>query len=143
MTKTMQLDIVSAEQLLYSGEVSAVFVTGGDGELGIYPGHLQLLSSIKPGQIRFIHPETHEEDVFYVSGGFIEVQPKLVTVLADTAIRAQDIDETAAMEAKKRAEQILTEKKSNFEYAKAQAELGEAVAQIRALRKLRERSTRK
>jgi len=140
--KTMQLDIVSAERLLYSDTVTAVFVSGGEGELGIYPGHLQLLTTIKPGQIRFSKADGDEE-VFYVSGGLVEVQPTVVTVLADSAIRAQDIDEAQALEAKRRSEQMLTEKRSTFDYTKAQADLAEAVAQIRTLRRIRDKSTRK
>src|SRR5437868_3119702 len=122
MTKTLRLDIVSAEEMLYSGEVTSVFVTGSEGELGIFPGHLQLLTKIKPGQVRFIR-EDKNQDVFYVSGGILEVQPTVVTVLSDTAMRAEDIDEAAAMEAKLRAEQALTDKKSTFDYTRAQVEL--------------------
>lgn len=133
----MQLDIVSAEVALFSGEVEAVFVSGADGELGIYPGHLQLLTTIKPGQIRYL--QNNQEEVFYVSGGILEVQPTIVTILADTAIRAADLDEAAAIEAQKRAQQVMSEDKTTFDYSHAAAELAEAVAQIRAIRKLRDR----
>lgn len=135
---TMHLDIVSLEKQICSCDVRAVFATGGEGELGIYPGHTQLLSTLKSGYIRVVR-EDNEEDVYFVSGGLLEVQPKSVTVLADMIIRAADIDEVAAKEAKDRAEKLLAAKRSDFEFGKAQAELANAVAQLRALQQLRKR----
>lgn len=138
MGMTMHLDIVSLESKIFSGRAEAVFVTGRLGELGIYPGHAQLLSSLKPGQIR-VQIDADEEEIFYVTGGIIEVQPMVVTILADSVARAQDLDEAAAKEAKERAEKVLAGKRTEFEYSKATAELAEAVAQLRAIQKLRKK----
>jgi len=135
-TVTLRLDIVSAEKEIFSGEAEMVFVTGALGELGIAPGHAPLLTSLKPGNIRAILPNK-EEEIFYVSSGMLEVQPFIVTVLADTVVRAHDIDEKAALEAKERAEKMLTEKISQIDFAKATAELAEAIAQIRAIQRLK------
>lgn len=137
MTKaTLRLDVVSAEYAIFSGETSMVFATGELGELGIAPGHTPLITSLKSGNIRAVLPNEQEE-IFYVKGGMLEVQPFVVTVLADTIVRAKDIDEAAALEAKSRAEQMLSEKISEVDFAKATAELSEAIAQIRAVQKLR------
>jgi F-type H+-transporting ATPase subunit epsilon len=130
--KTMQLEIVSAEQALFSGRVQAIMATGTMGELGIYPGHSPLLTSLKPGQIRVILADGRE-DVFYMSGGMLEVQPELVTVLADTALRAADLDEAAALAAKELAEKKLSEQKTGIEYSRALTELAEAAAQLKAI----------
>jgi F-type H+-transporting ATPase subunit epsilon len=130
--KTMQLEIVSAEQSLFSGRVQAIMATGTVGELGIYPGHSPLLTSLKPGQIRAILADGRE-DVFYMSGGMLEVQPDLVTVLADTALRAADLDEAAALAAKELAVKKLSEQKSGIEYSRALSELAEAAAQLKAI----------
>ena len=130
--KTMQLEIVSAEQALFSGRVQAVMATGTVGELGIYPGHSPLLTSLKPGQIRAILADGREE-VFYMSGGMLEVQPEIVTVLADTALRAADLDEAAALAAKELAVKKLSEQKSGIEYSRALTELAEAAAQLKAI----------
>ncbi len=138
MTPTLRLDIVSAEEAIFSGEAEMVFVTGQMGELGIAPGHAPLFTSLKPGNIRAILPGQAEE-IFYMKGGMLEVQPFIVTVLADTVVRAHDIDEASALEAKTRAEQILSEKKSGIDFAKATAELSEAIAQIRAVQRLKKR----
>lgn len=138
MAPTLRLDIVSAEKAIFSGEVSMIFATGDLGELGIAPGHTPLVTSLKPGNIRALLPN-QEEEVFYVKGGMLEVQPYIVTVLADTIVRAKDIDEAAALEAKAKAEQALSEKISEVDFAKASAELAEAVAQIRAVQKLKKR----
>jgi F-type H+-transporting ATPase subunit epsilon len=137
-TVTLRLDIVSAEQAIFSGEAEMVVVTGEMGELGIAPGHSPLITAIKPGEIVAFLPNK-EEEVFYVKGGMLEVQPYIVTVLADTIIRATDIDETAALKAKALAEEKLAEKRSEIDFAKASAELAEAMAQIRAIQKLRKR----
>lgn len=136
---TLRLDIVSAERQIFSGEATMIFVTGEMGELGIAPGHTPLLTSLKPGNVQAKLPNG-EEEVFYISSGMLEVQPFIVTVLADTAMRAHDIDEAAAMEAKARAEQELSNKVSQVDFAKATAELAEAIAQIRAIQKLKKQA---
>jgi F-type H+-transporting ATPase subunit epsilon len=138
MSMTMHIDIVSLEKQIFSGRAIALFVTGSMGELGIYPGHAQLLSSLKPGQIRIQLPDNGEE-LYYVSGGLIEVQPETTTILADTVVRATDIDEAAAIEAKERAEKVLSGKRTDFEYSRATAELAEAIAQIRAIQQLKKK----
>lgn len=136
MGMTMHVDIVSLESKIFSGRVEAIFVSGKMGELGIYPGHTQLLSSLKPGQIR-IQINAEKEEVFYVKGGMLEVQPTVVTILADTVVRAQDLDEAAAKEAIEKAEKTLEGKRTDFEYSRATAELAEAIAQLRAIQKIR------
>lgn len=136
--RTVQVDIVSLEQLIFSGPAAAVFATGTLGELGVYPGHTPLLTTLKPGQVR-VAKEDGEEEVYYVNGGIFEVQPGTITVLADTAIRATDLDEAAALEAKEKAEKLLSDKKSDFDYSKATAELAQAVAQLRAIQTLRKK----
>lgn len=136
MAMTVHLDIVSAETAIFSGLAEAVIVPGKMGEMGIYPGHTALLSALKPGLVRVILPQGKEE-VIYCSGGIIEVQPKLITILSDTASRAADLDEAAALEAKERAEKLISEKREEFEYSKAIAELAEATAQLRAIQRLR------
>ncbi len=136
---TLRLDIVSAEAEIFSGEADMVFVTGELGELGIAPGHAPLLTTLKPGNVRVILPNK-EEEVFYVSkGGMLEIQPFIVTVLADTAIRARDIDEAAAIAAKEQAEKRLAEKISEIDFAKAASQLAEAIAQIDAIKRLKKR----
>ncbi|MCW5588271.1 MAG: F0F1 ATP synthase subunit epsilon [Legionellales bacterium] len=133
---TIELHIVSAEESIFHGRVQAVFVTGSQGELGVYPGHTPLLTTLKPGQVRALK-ENNQEEVFYISGGLLEIQPSEVNVLADTAMRAGDIDEAAALEAKNQAERALLDQKSKMDYTRAAAELAEAVAQLRAIRKLK------
>lgn len=132
---TIQVDIASAEKAIFSGKMRMVVATGEEGEIGILPGHVPLLTMIKPGQIRLINLDGSEEP-FYVSGGFLEVQPDKVTILADTVIRAEDIDEKRALEAKANAEEILASKKLDH-YTKALAELSQAMAQISVLKKWR------
>ena len=140
MTKsTLRLDIVSAEKEIFSGEAEMVFVTGELGELGIAPGHSQLLTTLRPGYVRTILPNK-EEEVFFISGGMLEVQPYIVSVLADTAMRAADIDEAAALQAKEQAEKALAGKVSAIDLAKATAELAEISAQIRAIQRLKKRA---
>jgi len=134
--KTMQLDIVSAEKALFQGAVKFLSVTGSAGELGIHPGHTALLTALKPGQIRADLAEGREE-IFYISGGMLEVQPDIITILADTAVRAADLDEAAAQAAIEHAEKILSERKAGIEYSTALVELAEATAQLRAIRMLR------
>lgn len=134
---TLHLDIVSAEKQIFSGKVSMVFVTGEMGELGIAPGHSQLLTNLRSGYVRAILLN-QEEDVFYISGGMLEVQPYHVSVLADSAIRANDIDEAAALVAKEQAEKALAGKAAAIDIAKATAELAEITAQIQAIQRLKE-----
>lgn len=135
---TLRLDIVSAEQKIFSGDVSMVFVTGELGELGIAPGHSQLLTTLRPGQVRAI--TSKGEDIYYISGGMLEVQPNIVSVLADTAMRAEDIDEAAALTAKEQAEKALAGKLSAMDLARATAELAEISAQIQAIQRLKKRA---
>jgi F-type H+-transporting ATPase subunit epsilon len=137
-TDTLRLDIVSAEKELFSGEVEMLLVAGEMGELGIMPGHSQLLTSLRPGTIRVMAPG-QEEKVFYISGGMLEVQPYIVSILADTAQRASDLDEAAAISAKEHAEAALAGKITNIDIAKATTELAEAIAQIRAIQHLKKR----
>ena len=136
MAMTVHVDIVSAEGAIHSGMAAMVYAPGEMGELGIAPRHTPLITRLKPGDVR-VEDDNGGMEHFYVSGGMLEVQPDVVTVLADTAIRAQNIDEAKALEAKRRAEDALAGKAAEFEYAKAQAELAEAIAQLRAIEKLR------
>ena len=135
---TMHCDIVSAEKAIYSGAVTMVSLRGSIGELGILPGHAPLLTGIRPGPVQ-LRLENGEEEVFYASGGFLEVQPGMVTILADTASRAEDIDEAAAAEAKEAAERALAEQAADFDFSVAAAKLAEAAAQQRTLEELRKR----
>ena len=137
MPATVHVDVVSAEQLLYSGEADFVVAPGIAGELGIYPRHTPLLTRLKPGAVRIQH--NGEEELIYVSGGLLEVQPDGITVLSDTAIRGHDLDEARASEALKAAEEAMRNKTGALEIAQAQAELAQAAAQIAAIRKLRKR----
>lgn len=138
MTMTVHVDIVSAEQEIYSGLVEMVFAPAELGEVGIAPRHAPFITKLVPGEVR-VKVNDNESHPFYVSGGLLEVQPHLVTVLADTAVRAKDIDEASALEAKARAEQALVDKSSKIDYATAQAQLAEAVMQLRTLDRLRKR----
>lgn len=138
MSSTIHCDIVSAEQDIFSGKVAAVVATGSEGELGVMPGHAPLLTGIKPGPVRLIMQDGSEE-VFFASGGFLEVQPGVVTILADTALRAADIDEAAAAQAQKDAERALAEQSSDMNFSIAAAQLAEAAAQLRALERYRHR----
>ncbi len=137
----MQLDIVSAVAPIFSGEVQHLIVTGKVGELGIYPGHTALLTALKPGQVHAVLANG-EEEFFYISGGMLEVQPTVVTVLADSAMRAADIDEAAALSAKERAEKMLGDQKEAIQYTGAATELAEAMAQLRALQAIRKQANR-
>ena len=137
-SRTVQCDIVSAEEELFSGRVEMVVAHGHMGDLGILPGHTPLISTIKPGPVRVIM-QGGAEEVYYISGGFIEVQPYTVKVLADTAIRAADLDEAAALEAKKAAEQALVNQSADFDYAAAAVRLAEAAAQLRTIHELRKK----
>lgn len=135
-TKTMALEIVSAEASVFSGVVEHLAVTGSMGELGIHPGHTALLTSLKPGQVQIVL-DGGKQDVFYISGGMLEVQPDVVTILADTAARAEDLDEAAALAAKEQAERAIEDKRTDVDYSRAMGELAEALAQIRAIQTLR------
>jgi F-type H+-transporting ATPase subunit epsilon len=136
MAMTLHVDIVSAEAEIFSGTVTMVFAPAEMGEVGIAPRHAPLLTRLKPGEIRIQQADGSEQS-FFVSGGMLEVQPHVVTVLADTAIRAHDLDEAAAVQAKERAERMLADKHADIDYAKAQAELAQSIAQLRAIQKLR------
>jgi F-type H+-transporting ATPase subunit epsilon len=133
---TIHVDIVSAEGELYSGPATAVFAAASQGDLGIYPRHAPLLTLLKPGEVRVLPPGS-EEQHFFVGGGVLEVQPSKVTILADTALRAKDIDEAAAIAAKQRAEEALREKVGHISIAEAQAELARAAAQLKLIERLR------
>lgn len=136
MANTMQVDVVSAEAQIFSGQAEFVALPGEAGELGIYPRHTPLITRIRPGAVRIQTAGGGEEFVF-VAGGILEVQPNGVTVLADTAIRGSDLDEAKALEAKKQAEELMLNKESKMDYAKAQAEMAAAIAQLAAIQKLR------
>ncbi|MCU7937151.1 MAG: F0F1 ATP synthase subunit epsilon [Candidatus Thiodiazotropha sp. (ex Dulcina madagascariensis)] len=137
MAMTIHVDIVSAEGEIFSGMAEMVYAPAVMGEVGVAPRHTPLVTQLKPGEVRVDTGSGAEMQHFYVSGGILEVQPHLVTVLADTAIRAADLDEAAAQEAKRRAEDAMADRSAEFEYAKAQAELAEAVAQLRAIERIR------
>jgi len=138
MANTIHVDIVSAEGQIFSGEANMVFVPGSQGELGIAPRHAPLLTTLKAGEVR-VQSEGSEEQSFYVGGGSLEIQPNLVTVLADTAARARDLDEAAALAAKQRAEDAVRQRTDKIDIAEAQAELARAVAQLRAIERLRKK----
>ena len=135
----MHLDIVSAEEKIFSGNVKNIIAAAMMGEVGIYPKHTPMITPLKPGEVKII-TEEDEEKLFFISGGVIEVQPDIVTVLADTAIRGEDIDEAKAEESKKRAEEALADKSDNIDAAKALAELAQAAAQLKVLEKIRKKS---
>jgi F-type H+-transporting ATPase subunit epsilon len=139
MANTIHVDVVSAEEEIFSGEAEFVALPGEAGELGIYPMHAPLITRIRPGAVRVKLPGQTEEEFVFVAGGILEVQPYGVTVLADTAIRGHDLDEAKATEAKKLAEEALANKDSKIDYAKAQAELAAAIAQLQAIHKLRQK----
>jgi len=140
MAMTLRVDIVSAEKLLYSGTAEVVIAPGMRGELGIYPRHTPLLTTLKAGSVRIKVPNQAEEELVYVSGGILEVQPHVVTILSDTAIRGADLDEAKALDAKRAAEEAMKDKAATIDYAQAQAELAEAVAQLAAIKKLRKQT---
>ena len=137
MVMTVHCDVVSAEESIFSGMVEIAVVPGEAGELGILPQHTPLLTRIKPGAIRLKVAGQSDYELVYVSGGMLEVQPDMITVLADTAIRARDLDEAKALEAKKRAEEALANRQAEMDYAAAQAELAEAIAQLQTIQRLR------
>jgi F-type H+-transporting ATPase subunit epsilon len=137
MAMTFHVDIVSAEESIYSGTAQMVVAPAEGGEVGILPRHSQYIAQLKPGEVRVTVNDAGEEHHIFISGGLLEVQPHVVTVLADTAIRAKDLDEAEAVEAKRRAEAALADSKADFDYAKAQAEVIEAAARLRMIEKLR------
>ena len=137
MAHTIHVDVVSAEALIFSGEAEFVALPGEAGELGIYPKHTPLITRIRPGAVRIKVPGKAEEEFVFVAGGLLEVQPTGVTVLADTAIRGKDLDEAKALAAKQQAEEMMLNKDSSIDYAKAQAELSSAIAQLAAIARLR------
>ena len=139
MAYTIHVDVVSAEESIFSGEAEFVVLPGEEGELGIYPKHAPLITRIKPGSVRIKVPGQVEEELVYIAGGVLEVQPDVITVLADTAIRGHDLDEAKALEAQQRAREAMQDRTAKMEYAKALAEFAEASAQIAAIRKLRKR----
>ncbi|HEX4843617.1 MAG TPA: F0F1 ATP synthase subunit epsilon [Limnobacter sp.] len=134
---TIHVDVVSAEESIFEGEAEFVALPGEQGELGIYPRHTPLITRIKPGTVRIKIAGQAEEEVVFVNGGVLEVQPNAVTVLADTAVRGKDLDEAKAAEAKKLAEEALANRASDVDYAQAQAELASAIAQLAALKRLK------
>lgn len=137
MAMTIHLDIVSAEAALFSGTAEYVIVPAMMGEVGIYPRHTQMLTRIKAGSVRIKRPDVAEEELIYVSGGMLEVQPHMITILSDTAIRGKDLDENRALESKRLAEEAMKNRSSEMDYAKAQAELAEAIAQIAAIERMK------
>jgi len=141
MAMTIHCDIVSAEEEIFSGLVEMLVANGNEGELGVSYGHAPLLTSLVPGPVRVV-TQGGEEEVFYVSGGFLEIQPGIVSILADTALRADDVDEAAAEEARKEAEQALANQSGEFDYGRASARLAEAAAQLATLRKIRSKTGR-
>ncbi|MEM9254442.1 MAG: F0F1 ATP synthase subunit epsilon [Pseudomonadota bacterium] len=141
MAMTIHCDIVSAEEEIFSGLVEMLVATGDVGELGVGYGHAPLLTSLVPGPVRVV-TQSGDEEVYYVSGGYLEVQPGVVSVLADTAIRAHDVDEASAEEARKEAEHALANQTGEFDYGRASAQLAEAAAQLATLRKMKNRAGR-
>lgn len=139
MALTVHVDVVSAEESIFSGLAEFVVLPGEAGELGILPGHMPLMTRIKPGAVRIKVPQQDQEELIFVAGGVLEVQPGIVTVLADTAIRGKDLDEAKALDAKRKAEEAMVDRSAELDYARAQAELAEAVAQLAAIQKLRRR----
>ncbi|HEY8608675.1 MAG TPA: F0F1 ATP synthase subunit epsilon [Noviherbaspirillum sp.] len=137
MANTIHVDVVSAEEEIFAGEAEFVALPGEAGELGIYPMHTPLITRIRPGAVRIKVAGRDDEEFVFVAGGLLEVQPNVVTVLADTAIRGTDLDEAKAAEAKRLAEEAMANRESEIDYAKAQAELAAAVAQLAAIEKLR------
>ncbi|MBA0922094.1 MAG: F0F1 ATP synthase subunit epsilon [Nitrosospira sp.] len=140
MAMTIHVDVVSAEQAIFSGIAEVVIVPAQMGEVGIYSRHAPLITKMKPGSVRIKIPDQSEEELIYVSGGILEVQPGVVTILADTAVRGADLDEAKAIEAKNRAEDAMKDRSSAIDYARAEAELAESVAQIATIQKMRNRA---
>jgi F-type H+-transporting ATPase subunit epsilon len=142
MSNTIQCDIVSAQEMIFSGSATMVVVAGVTGELGIAPGHAPLMTTLKPGPVRVLK-EDGEETVFFAAGGILEVMPHLVTVLTDSAIRAADMDEAAARQAREEAERELAERTATMEFTEAQAKLAKALEQLQAMERLRKKTSTK
>ena len=140
MAITIHVDVVSAEESIFSGLAEFVVLPGEAGELGIMPGHIPLMTRIRPGAVRIKLPDSEKEELIFVAGGLLEVQPNMVTVLADTAVRGADLDEAKALEARKKAEEAMVDRASAIDYARAQGELAEAMAQLAAIDRLRKRT---
>lgn len=140
MANTVHIDVVSAEASIFSGEAEFLVAPASAGEVGIYPNHAPMISTIKPGALRIKQANEAEETLIYISGGLLEVQPGVVTVLADTAVRGHDLDEAKAIAAKAAAEEALKNRASDIDYAAAQAELSEAIAQIQTIERLRKKT---
>jgi F-type H+-transporting ATPase subunit epsilon len=140
MANTVHIDVVSAEASIFSGEAEFVAAPASAGEVGIYPNHAPMITTIKPGALRIKQADMAEETLIFISGGILEVQPGVITVLADTAVRGQDLDEAKAIAAKAAAEEAIKNRTSDMDYAKAQAELADAAAQIQAIQRLRKPS---
>jgi F-type H+-transporting ATPase subunit epsilon len=140
MANTVHIDVVSAEASIFAGEAEFVVVPASAGEVGIYPHHTPMVTTIKPGALRIKLTDSTEETLIFISGGLLEVQPGLITVLADTAVRGHDLDEAKAVAAKAAAEEAMKNRTTDMDYAKAQVELSEAIAQIQAIERLRKRS---
>ena len=140
MAMTVHVDVVSAEEAIFSGLAEMIVVPGEMGELGIFPRHTAWMTRIKPGSVRIKRPDQQQDELIYVSGGMLEVQPGVVTILADTAIRGADLDEARALEAKQAAEDAMRNRASDIDYAQAQGELAEAIAQLRAIQQLRKQT---
>ena len=138
MASTVLCSIVSAEEEIFSGQIEMLIATGTLGELGIVPGHTPLLTGVKPGPVRLIL-EGGEEEIFFASGGYLEVQPTSITILADTALRADDLDEAAAVEAQQKAEQELSDQKADIDFARVAADLQEQAAMLRTIQKIRDK----
>jgi len=138
MAMTVHCDIVSAEEAIFSGLVEMVVAAGSEGDIGVVYGHAPLLTGLQPGPVRLIR-QGGEEEIYYVSGGYLEVQPSTVTILADTALRADDMDEVAALEAKQEAEQALNNQSGDFDYSRAATQLAEAAAQLRTIQAIRKK----
>jgi F-type H+-transporting ATPase subunit epsilon len=139
MVHTVHIDVVSAEASIFSGEAEFVVAPASAGEVGIYPNHAPMITTVKPGALRIKQADVAEETLIFISGGMLEVQPGLITVLADTAVRGHDLDEAKAIAAKEAAMEAMKNRASDVDYAKAQAELAEAVAQIQAIERLRKK----
>jgi len=139
MAMTMHVDVVSAEESLFSGLAEFVVVPAEQGDIGVYPRHAPLMAGLRPGSVRIQPPDQQDEVLIYVSGGLLEIQPHTVSVLSDTAIRSADLDEAQATAAKKQAEELMADRKSAMDYARAQVELAQAIAQLQAIQRLRRR----
>ncbi len=142
MAMTVHVDVVSAEESIFGGLVEYAIVPAEMGEVGVFPGHAPMITRLKPGSVSLKLPNQDEPELIYVSGGMLEVQPGLVTILSDSAVRGKDLDEAAAQQAKREAEEAMKDRSAAMDYAKAQAELAEAIAQLHAIQKLRNKGQR-